>query len=146
MDIEAIIKRNTDHITQCVEFYDLDCTAAELLGFANVFVQYDLMKKTVRLFAERMEKVPSESKNSKGKSLKTELVKYKKVTLYSLTQRSQKVMSDENVVNIFRDISLIASFHTELKYIKKLEDLENVQIRKLNNIQETFDTLSKIDF
>lgn len=143
MIIESIKQRNINHITLCADKYDFGYTAEQILNFANIFVQTDVYKKTVRLFGETKETVTVEKTDSKGKIKSAPIVQYKKIILYSLMQRSQKSMTENQIIDTFRDLNLIALFHTELKHIAKLEDAED-QVLTMTNIETFFDSLPKI--
>lgn len=143
MDFESIKKRNIAHIKACVETYDFEKTVDEILDLANVFVQSDVIKKTVRLFGEiRDEEVTEDVKN--GKVTAKTKVKYQKVTLYSFSQRSQKGLTEDEVIQIFKDISLIAAFHTQLKYISKIDAIENGSVKTLMTIEEFYKNIPTI--
>jgi hypothetical protein len=143
--IETVKQRNISHITDCAEKYDFGYTAEDILNFANIFVQTDVYKKTVRLFGETKEKVVVEKTDSKGKVKTTSIYQYKKVILYSLTQRSQKSLMESQIIDTFRDLNLIALFHTELKYISKLEESEE-KVHDMIDIESFFSNLPKIKF
>jgi hypothetical protein len=141
--LETVKQRNIDHITYCANKYDFGYTAEQILNFANIFVQPDVLKKTIRLFGETKEKVVVEKTDSKGKVKTTPIVQYKKIILYSLTQRSQKSLMESQIIDTFRDLYLIALFHTELKHIGKLEESES-KVTDVINVENIFDSLPKI--
>ena len=144
MILEAIKQRNIDHITLCAEKYDFGYTAEQILNFANIYSQPDVLKKTIRLFGETKEKAVVEKIDAKGKIKTTEIVQYKKVILYSLMQRSQKSLMESQIIDTFRDLNLIALFHTELKYISKLEETED-KVAETINIESLFNSFPKVN-
>jgi hypothetical protein len=144
LNFDSIKERNLAHIKACVDKYDFELSLEEVLGLANCFTQSDFLKKTVRLFGEIKETVPVEKKDSKGRVEVTEKVKYRKLTLYSLTQRAQKQMTEDHVISVFKEINLLALFHSQLKYMSKIEQLEVDQVESLMNIEEIYRTMPKI--
>ncbi len=131
MNFEQIKERNLAHIESCVKNLKLKRNTEEIVSLANIFVQSDLNKRTIRLIGEDKEIV-------EGK------VKYKKINLYSLTQKSQKEFSEEVINHIFQDIGLIAPYHTQLKYMNKIMNIEGDQVVTYKNLANILASTPKI--
>lgn len=125
MNFEEIRERNLYHIKYCISEYGLKLSVDEILAFANIYTQSDLNKRTIRLIGEIKENVDQK-------------VKYTKVVLFSLTQKYQNFVAEEVVNKTFQDFSLIAPYHTQLKYMNKIEDLEGDQVKTCLNLLTIF--------
>ncbi|MCD4668065.1 MAG: hypothetical protein K8R44_05695, partial [Sulfurimonas sp.] len=132
MNFEQIKERNLTHIENCVRNLKLKRNTEEIVALANIFTQSDLNKRTIRLIGEDKEIV-------EGK------VKYKKINLFSLTQKSQKDFSEEAINHIFQDIGLIAPYHTQLKYMNKIMDLEGDQVVTYSDLANILASTPKIN-
>jgi hypothetical protein len=131
MNFKKIKARNIAHIEYCVEQLEFKKDADEIIALANVFVQSDLNKRTLRLIGESKETVD-------GK------VKYKKMNLFSLTQKYQKDLSETTINQIFQDIGLIVPYHTQLKYMNKIKDLEGDQVKTYKKLAKILADTPKI--
>ncbi|MCX6077692.1 MAG: hypothetical protein NTW78_12520 [Campylobacterales bacterium] len=125
MNFDDIRKRNLDHIQYCIDEYGLKMSIDDILAFANVYAQSDLNRRTIRLIGETKGSVDQK-------------VKYTKVVLFSLTQKYQNFITEEVVNKTFQDFSLIAPYHTQLKYMNKIEELEGDQVKTCLNLLTIF--------
>ncbi|MDQ1340124.1 MAG: hypothetical protein QG567_1281 [Campylobacterota bacterium] len=121
MNFYEIKERNLSHIKYCIHEYGLKMSVDEILAFANIYAQSDLNKRTIRLIGETKENIDQK-------------VKYTKIVLFSLTQKYQNFLHEEVVNKTFQDFSLIAPYHTQLKYMNKIEEIEGDQVDTCLNL------------